>query len=203
MRRAPGLRGQGKKGGRQMKKRVLAMALAALCAAATVFVGTLGSASGDEGVSVRFTVTEGITTEGEFVGAYSADLSRCAAGFPCVVPVTPAFEPSPGAYDGTLTGDVQGTASFKGSFVLGAFNDPATLDFPFESYDPFSGTVEGCGTGTFILHNQGNLNSLTGLWWIVPGSGRGDLVGISGNGSYSSPAPFTPSGYIGHIRCKK
>jgi hypothetical protein len=190
-----------------MSKRVVAMTLA-VCAAGTMTVGTLGAASGDEGVRVRFTSTSGITTEGEFAGAFSADLSRCATGFPCVVPVTPSFEPAPGAYNDTLTGDVQGTASFKGSFVLGSANDlnPATIDFPYESYNPFSGMVERCGTGTFIIHDEGNLNSSSGQWWIVPGSGRGGLTGISGNGTFSSPGPpgsFAPVNNIGHIRCAK
>jgi hypothetical protein len=191
--------------GDDMHKRALAMTLAALCAAGTITIGTIVPATGDEGVSVRFTVTQGITTEGEFMGAFSPDFSRCTTGFPCVVPVKPIFEPTPGAYNGTLTGDIQGTASFKGSAILGAANDlnPATFDFPYDSYNPFSGTVEGCGTGTFILHNEGNLNSNTGQWWIVPGSGRLGLTGISGNGTFSSPAPFTPAAYIGHIRCGK
>jgi hypothetical protein len=128
-----------------------------------------------------------------------------------VVPVTTnaAAEPHPGAFDGTLTGDVQGTGSFAGTSILGAANkldvQPAP-DFPFDSYEPVSVSVERCGTGTFILHLESNLNSTSGQWWIVPGSGRGDLVGISGNGSFSAPgAPgsFAPENYIGHIRCAK
>jgi hypothetical protein len=192
-----------------MHKRAVAISLGALCAASTITIGALAPASGDEGVKVRFTETPGITTEAEFAAAYSADLSRCTfnnvgnVASPCVVPVRPNPEPSVGAFDDTLTGDLQGTGSFEGSAVLGAFNDVPTLDFPFEAYEPYSVTVEGCGTGTLILHNEGDLNSLTGTWRIVPGSGRGGLSGISGNGTYSSAAPFTPSTYIGHIRCAK
>jgi hypothetical protein len=190
-----------------MNKRAVVMTLAALCGVATIMIGALAPASGDEGVSVRFKVTHGITTAADFLKAYSADFSRCGAGFPCVVPVTPQVgaPPHPGAFDDAVNGDVQGTGSFAGSFVLGAANDVAAVppDFPFDSYEPFSGTVEGCGSGTLILHNQGNLNSNLGLWWIVPGSGRGALLGISGSGSYSSAAPFTPTAYIGHIRCAK
>jgi len=187
-----------------MRKRVIAMALAAVCAAGTITVGALGTAGGDEGVSVRFTVTHGITTAADFLNAYPADFTRCGAGFPCVVPVTPraAAEPHPGAFDDTASGDIQGTGSFRNSFILGAANDlsGAVPDFPYDSYEPFSGTIEGCGTGTFILHDEGNLNSNAGQWWIVPGSGRGDLTGISGSGTFSSPAPFAPTAYIGHIR---
>ena len=190
-----------------MSKRAVAMTLAALCGVATILVGTLGPAGGDEGVSVRFTVTTGITNATDFGKAYTADLSRCVTGFPCVVPVnTNGTPPQPGAWDDTLSGDVQGTGSYKDSAVLGAFNDPATLDFPYESYESVNVTVEGCGTGTFILHNQGNLNSTTGLWWVVPGSGRIGLVDMSGNGSWTQSGPpgsFTPSAYIGHIRCAK
>jgi hypothetical protein len=192
-----------------MRKRAVVMMLASLCGVITIVIVALAPASGDEGARVRFTDTTGITTEAEFASAYSADLSRCTfnnignVASPCVVPVTPVFEPSPGAFDDTLTGDLQGTGSFKGSAVLGAFNDVPTLDFPFESYEPFSVTVEGCGTGTFILHDEGNLNALTGVWQIVPGSGRGGLSRISGNGTYSYAAPFAPHSYIGHIRCAK
>jgi hypothetical protein len=193
-----------------MHKRGIVMALAASCGVATIMVGTLGAASGDEGASARFTVTSGITSEADAVTAFSPDYTRCGAGFPCVVPVTPeaAAQPHPGAFDDAISGDIVGSGSFRNSFILSAANDlgvpnPATVDFPFDRYEPFSGTVEGCGSGTLILHDQGNLNSNSGQWWIVPGSGRGDLVGISGSGSYSSPAPFTPTAYIGHIRCAK
>jgi hypothetical protein len=191
-----------------MGRRALFMTLAALCGVATILIGGLASASGgDEGVSVRFTITHGITTVGDFTAAYQADFSRCASGFPCVVPVnTGGTPPHPGAWDDTASGDVQGTGSYKGSFVLGAAIDLAAQpapNFAFDSYESYSVTVERCGVGTLILHDQGNLNSTSGLWWIVPGSGTGALAGVSGSGSYSSPAPFTPTKYIGHIRCTK
>jgi hypothetical protein len=186
-----------------MYKRALVIA-ATLSVAATMTIGTIASASGDEGRKVRFVDTSPITTSAEFSAAYAPDLSRCTV-LPCVVPVTAVFEPSPGAYNDTLTGDFQGTGRFKGSAVLGAANDlnPGTLDFPFESYEPFSLQVEGCGTGTLILHTEGNLNSTSAMWQIVPGSGRGDLLGISGSGTYSSSAPFAPHDYVGHVRCAK
>jgi hypothetical protein len=195
---------------RDMYKRAFVIA-AALCAAATMTVGTIASASGDEGRKVNFVDTEAITSVAQFSAAYAPDFSRCTfnsvgnVDLPCVVPVAPVFEPSPGAYNETLTGDFQGTLRFKGSAVLGAANDlaPATLDFAYEGYQPFSGQVEGCGKGTFILHKAGNLNSTSGTWQIVPGSGRGDLTGISGSGTYSAPAPFTPSNDVGHVRCAK
>jgi len=191
-----------------MHKRVVIMTLAVLCGVAATMVGTFAPASGDEGRKVQFTDTSPITTFSQFMGAYIGDPSRCKfnTGFtnvvaPCVEPVDPIFEPSPGAYNDTLTGDIQGTGSFKGSAVLAAINDLPTVDVPFESYEPYSVTVTGCGTGTLLVHNEGNLGLLTGQWWIVPGSGRGGLVGISGNGTYSQTAPFTPATYIGHVRC--
>ena len=188
-----------------MNKRAVNMTLAAVCGVTTITIATLAPASGDEGAKVRFTSTSALTAA-DFGAAYSADLSRCAT-LPCVAPVTPeaAAEPYPGAYDFKESGDVVGTTSFAGTALLGAANDlnPATIDFPWESYAPFSGTVEGCGSGTFIIHTEGNLNSNTGQWWIVPDSGRGGLSGISGTGTFSSPAPFTPISFIGHIRCAK
>ena len=192
-----------------MHNRALAMTIAAACAAAAMTIATLAPASGDEGDKVQFTDMSPVNTVAKFTAAYAPDFSRCTFNnvgnvvSPCVVPVTPVFEPSPGTYNDTLTGDLQGTGSFKGTAVLGAANDlnPATLDFPYESYEPYSLHVEGCGTGTLILHDQGNLNSLNGVWRIVPGSGRGDLLGISGGGTYSSAAPFSPNNYLGHVRC--
>ncbi len=195
-----------------MHKRALAMTIAALCAAGTITIGTLAPASGDEGRKVQFTDTSPIATLAQFLGAYSSDTSRCTFNStftnivsPCVVPVTPSFEPTPGAYNDTLTGDFEGHGQFKGGAILTAANDfsPATLDVPFESYEPYSVHVEGCGTGTLILHTEGNLNSTNGQWWIVPGSGRGDLTGISGNGSSSAPGPFAPAILVGHVRCAK
>ena len=186
------------------------MTLAALCGVVTITIGTLAPASGDEGRKVQFTDTSPITTLSQFEAAYLGDPSRCTFNptftnvvAPCVEPVDPIFEPSPGAYNDTLAGDIHGTGSFKGSAVLAALNDLPTVDVPFESYEPYSVTVKGCGTGTLLLHNEGNLGLQSGSWWIVPGSGRGDLLGISGNGTYSNTAPFTPSTYIGHVRCGK
>ena len=158
---------------------------------------------------MQFVFTSPITTLAQFSAVYAPDFSRCTfnnAGnvvSPCVVPVTAAFEPSPGAYNDTLTGDFQGTGRFKGTGILGAANDlNPTLDFPFESYEPlFNLKVEGCGMGTLILHKEGNLNSLHGVWRMVPGSGRGDLLGISGSGTFSQGAPFASYTYVGHVRC--
>jgi hypothetical protein len=194
-----------------MNKRAFALTLASLCATATVFIGTLAPASGDEGRRVQFTDSSPITA-GEFVTAYPSDLSRCTFNSTftnvvssCVAPVKPT-EPSPGAYNDKVTGDFQGTGHFAGGAILAAVNDLPTTDIPFESYQPYSLHIEGCGTGTLILHNEGNLDSPTGAWQIVPGSGRGDLLGISGGGTYSTGTPNqdgTTSTYAGHVRCGK
>ena len=62
--------------------------------------------------------------------AYPANAIRCTfaptlnVASPCVVPITPT-EPSPGAYNDTVTGDFVGSGDFAGSAVLGVFIRPA------------------------------------------------------------------------------
>jgi hypothetical protein len=187
-------------------------AAAALCAAATITIGTLTPAGGDEGRKVHFVDSSPITPA-NFISAFPADTSRCTFNgtltnvvAPCVTPVTPT-EPkgTDGVYDDTLTGDVAGTGDFEGGGVLAVTNDFSTLDVPFEAYEPVSVQVADCGTGTFVLRNEGNLDTGNGVWQIVPNSGRGGLLGISGGGTYSAgttkPNGTTPSLYVGRVRC--
>src|SRR4029077_3425468 len=90
------------RGPQDMHNRALAMTIAAACAAAAMTMGTLAPASGDEGDKVQFTDTSPVNTVAKFSAAYAPDFSRCTFNnvgnvvSPCVVPVTPVFEPSPG-----------------------------------------------------------------------------------------------------------
>jgi hypothetical protein len=200
-----------------MHMRAFIMTAAAFCAAATITIGTLASASADVGRKVQFDDLSPITGS-EVLAALPGDVSRCTFDgsgnvvSPCVVPVTPT-EPSPGAYNDKLTGDFVGTGSFAGEAVLAVINDFTPPDFPFEAYEPFGSAhpadtlhVAGCGTGTLILRKEGNTNSGNGVWQIVPNSGRGGLANISGGGTFSGPAQpdgITPSIYVGRVRCGK
>jgi hypothetical protein len=193
-----------------MYKRAFIIA-AALCAAATMTIGTIASASGDEGRKVRF-VNHSVIPPSQFTSAYVADTSRCtfnATGnvvSPCVAPVTPTG-PKTGNYNETLTGDFKGTGHFAAGAVLATLIDtnPATTDIPFVAYEPFSLTVAGCGMGTFILRSEGNLGSTNGVWQIVPNSGRDGLLGISGSGTYTvthnNPGGTQSNISVGHVRC--
>jgi hypothetical protein len=192
-----------------MYKRAFVIA-AALCAAATMTIGTVASASGDEGRRVQF-VVHSLIPPSQFLNAYVADTSRCTfnATFtnvesPCVTPITPT-EPTPGAYNEQVTGDFVGFGEFAKSAVLGVFNDLPTLDIPSTNYEPFSLTIAGCGTGTVIVRTEGNLDSTNGRWKFVPNSGRKGLTGVSGSGTYTvshnNPGGTESNIAVGHVRC--
>jgi hypothetical protein len=202
-----------------MYKRAVMTAVATLCAAGMITIGTVASASGSEGNKVNFIVHSQVPPS-QFAAAFPADFSRCTftattppnVASPCVAPVTPTLPPGvpPGAYDDQVTGDFVGTGDFVKSAVLATLNsiDPTTLDLPSTDYEPYSLTVAGCGSGTVIVRTEGNVGvvagSTTGEWKLVPNSGRGGLAGISGSGTYT--VSHNPDGTVsniatGHVRC--
>jgi hypothetical protein len=81
----------------------------------------------------------------------------------------------------TFTGDLSGTAYIVGSAVLLA-------DGTYQGQDvsQFTGTINGCGSGTLIMIETGVLDPATanerGRWTIVAGQGTGDLSHVSGGG---------------------
>jgi Protein of unknown function (DUF3224) len=64
----------------------------------------------------------------------------------------------------------------------------------------FTGTVDGCGSGTLIMFETGILDPATGeergTWSVTAGQGTGDLAQLSGSGT-SDPA----AGTTGSLRC--
>jgi len=58
---------------------------------------------------------------------------------------------------------------------------------PFHAYEQFVGTLHG-KSGTFVLAHQGEWKdgAAKASWNIVPGSGTGELKGISGKGHYEA-----------------
>jgi hypothetical protein len=96
----------------------------------------------------------------------------------------------------TFSGDLSGTAYVVGSAVLLA-------DGTYQGQDvaQFSGTIEGCGTGTVIILDAAILDPATGdefgTWSIKAGQGTGDLAMVSGSGTSDSRA----GGAFGTIRC--
>jgi hypothetical protein len=192
-----------------MYKRAFLMGVATLCAAATITIGTVAAASGDEGRKVNFVIHSPIPPP--FSTAFVADLSRCTLGPPCVAPVTPTLPPGvpPGAYDDQVTGDFVGTGDFVKSAVLATLNSIDPADLPYTDYEPYSLTVAGCGTGSVIVRAEGNVGvvagSTTGQWKFVPNSGRKGLTGISGSGTFTvsnnNPGGTESRIATGHVRC--
>jgi hypothetical protein len=96
----------------------------------------------------------------------------------------------------TFSGDLVGTAYVVGSAVLLA-------DGTYQGQDvaQFTGTIEGCGTGTLIILDAAILDPATGdsfgTWSITAGQGTGDLASVSGSGSSDTRA----RGAVGTLRC--
>ena len=87
------------------------------------------------------------------------------------------------------TGGLDGTTESRSVIAL----DQATGQASIQSFELFTGTVEGCGEGSFTM--AGNITRLlsapgTGKLVVVEGSGSGQLQGISGRGTFS----VTPTG---------
>ena len=184
-----------------------AVACTTALAAATVTLGSVSAASGDDGRHpVQFALTQTDPTAAQaFLGDFSrCDFSASDAFVPCVVPTTPLA-----GFDATISGDLRGTQRPADEVWLGVLVSfsPTTLDFPVIDIEPFEVTVTGCGTGSFVLRRDGNQGSPNSTWQIVPNSGRGDLVGISGGGTativVNGPGGFFVDTFVGRIRCGK
>ncbi len=107
--------------------------------------------------------------------------------------------------------------TFVDYFGYGHF-DPATRKFYGESWDRHTGSLKGCGSGIFVLHQYelvGDFNAfdpvtrtypITVKWRILPGSGTGDFADASGEGMAEGRATmqFANKGtYTGSITCPR
>jgi hypothetical protein len=96
----------------------------------------------------------------------------------------------------TFAGDIEGTAYVVGSAVL-------LRDGTYQGQDlaQFTGTIEGCGSGTLLMIDTGIFDPATadehGTWTITAGQGTGDLAQVSGSGTADTRA----GGATGAIRC--
>ena len=90
-----------------------------------------------------------------------------------------------------LTGDVDGVAMWD--MVANAGDEgrqgEPEVDTPatFNATYLVKGDVAGCGTGEFMIAEVTrflgwDLGQFVGTWQVMPGSGRGELVGLSGSG---------------------
>lgn len=107
----------------------------------------------------------------------------------------PIQPPAPNACEITFTGVTKETGpDLIGSTVYNAkarYGGSADRAMHWEVLETFTGTVAGCGAGTFVWHGTGYADltqldpstlsfPLWGTLPIVPGSGTGDLAGIAG-----------------------
>ena len=81
-----------------------------------------------------------------------------------------------------FAGDIEGTGVVE--FLQAQVSEDAAS---FVGLESLSGSVGG-RSGTFILQDQGTLRGTTvsGDWFVVPGSGTGELTGLRGEGGFTA-----------------
>lgn len=91
----------------------------------------------------------------------------------------------------TYAGDLVGesTCALTICYVDGGPADPHSLVGPYTGHEQVSGELAG-RTGTFVLAASGDHSGGVARTdvRIVPGSGTGELAGITGHGSYAADA---------------
>ena len=147
-------------------------AIAVVCVGSTVGFGTRAGA--DDGWR-RVRIEGGIESDNPTATPFSCD----AAGH-CVVGLSSV---------NTYTGGLAGSSASRSSVAFDQASGLASIT----GFELITGHVAGCGDGSFtalgaitrLLQSPG-----TGSVEVVAGSGSGDLVGLSGRGSFS----VTPTG---------
>ena len=83
----------------------------------------------------------------------------------------------------TFTGDLAGEGAVQ---WLMSYREDGTAHFV--GLQRVTGTVDD-RTGSLVLENVGDFDGKVagGTWTVVPGSGSGDLAGITGEGSFTAP----------------
>jgi hypothetical protein len=81
-----------------------------------------------------------------------------------------------------FSGDIEGTGVVE--FLQAQVSDDAAS---FVGLEHLTGNVGG-RSGTFVLQDQGTLRgtSVSGDWFVVPGSGTGELTGLRGEGGFTA-----------------
>ncbi|MBV9414489.1 MAG: DUF3224 domain-containing protein [Solirubrobacterales bacterium] len=81
-----------------------------------------------------------------------------------------------------FSGDIQGEG--VATFLQTTIGDD---EASFVGVERVSGSVAG-RTGTFVLQDQGTVKDavVSGDWFVVPGSGTGDLQGLRGDGGFKA-----------------
>jgi hypothetical protein len=83
----------------------------------------------------------------------------------------------------TFTGDLEGSSKVRTLLVYPAGAAPS-----FIAHQTFEGSLHG-RTGSFVLEQSGRFEDDAAhvTWKVVPGSGTGELAGLSGAGGYVAP----------------
>ena len=81
-----------------------------------------------------------------------------------------------------FSGDIQGEG--VATFLQTTIGDD---EASFVGVERVSGSVAG-QSGTFVLQDQGTVKDavVSGDWFVVPGSGTGDLQGLRGDGAFKA-----------------
>lgn len=82
----------------------------------------------------------------------------------------------------TFTGDIQGDGTVR--FIQAVRQDGSAS---FVGIERVLGSVAG-RRGSFLLQDSGTLvgKEVNGTWFVVPGSGTGDLTGLRGEGGFKA-----------------
>jgi hypothetical protein len=81
-----------------------------------------------------------------------------------------------------FTGDIEGEGTAE--FLQTARSE---TEASFVGVERVTGTIGG-RSGTFVLQDHGTLRGTTvsGTWFVVPGSGTGELRGLGGEGGFTA-----------------
>jgi hypothetical protein len=82
----------------------------------------------------------------------------------------------------TFTGDIEGQGTVRILQTVRPDNSAS-----FVGVERVSGRLGG-RSGSFVLQDQGTLeaNHVKGTWFVVPGSGSGELAGLRGEGTFEA-----------------
>jgi Protein of unknown function (DUF3224) len=82
----------------------------------------------------------------------------------------------------TFSGDIEGEGVVR--FLQAVRKDGSAS---FVGIERVTGSVEG-RTGSFLLQDAGTLegNTVRGGWFVIPGSGTGELSGLRGEGGFTA-----------------
>ena len=84
---------------------------------------------------------------------------------------------------GKLAGDITGDVHTEWLMCYASENDATYVGF-----QKVDGTIDG-KSGTFVIENDGIFDGkkARGNWSVMPGTGTGQLAGLSGEGTFDSP----------------